>query len=435
MRKKHVHLKVEQLSEGNALPLELAWRDSGGGLLAAFGMAALFLVLAFTIGDMIPEGAFSEHTTTVKEVLPVALIAFALLRLIRALLLWKTENHVEVDGHTVTVTMKRWLKSHQWSEPLANYDGVRWKRYVIHSRANRDSSHRTNDQPRFWQVIELAHPDGAKTVPLAVKKTGQANVMDTLALLKKSFSASEASDTERAELESEARRLAKQASGDDLRPRWEAMAASLGLPAIDARDGASEVRQAEDLDKSIRQLADDGRIEADWKGGAPPSSLAVEQRGSADDPAAQALHLTIHAASVPKPVFYIIGGMGIFFFLLGVLNLDFGAVVGGLLLGGAALGIWYLQRNNPNQITITREEIRYRDPLVQRRSFVMPLSEIESIKILDRDSESASNRTLKISGKELLLSTDRTERAVGAGLDDNELEWLRGYLVAAIARA
>ncbi|NGP54442.1 hypothetical protein [Thioalkalivibrio sp. XN8] len=419
MSRKHAHLNVEQLSDGNTLPLEIAWRWSGGSLIAIFGLAAIFLVLAFMAGELIPENAFGEHTAPVKALLPVALIVVASRRLWRGLAGWKTESRAVIDGRSVTVTTKRWLKSHQWSEPLANYNGVRWQRYKIQT-STRDVPV-TRDEQRFRHVIELVHPDEAKTIPLAVKTTGRRHVLEYL--------------IERATTRGAARRSAHHAAESDLRPLWETLAASLGLPAIDARDGASEVRQAVDLDKSIRQMADEGSIAVDWNDNAPPPSLAVEQRGSADDPASQELHLTVHAASLPKPVFYILGGMGGFFLFLGVWNLEFRPVFAGLLLGGVAFGIWYLQRKNPNRIIITRKEVRHEDRLVQRRSFVIPLSDIESISVRDRDSELTNARTLKLSGKHLLLSTDNTERTMGAGLKDDELEWLRGYLVAAIARA
>ena len=419
MNSNHAHLRVERISEGNALPLELVWRDSRGSLVAAFGSAAVLVAFALILGGLIPDNAFGPYTAPVKALLPMALIVVALLRLWRGLAGWKTESHVVIDGRTVTVTVKRWLKGRRWTEPLGNYNGVRWQRYRIQT-STRDVPV-TRDEQRFRHVIELVHPDEAKTIPLAVKTTGRRHVLEYL--------------IERATTRGAARRSAHHAAESDLRPLWETLAASLGLPAIDARDGASDVRQAVDLDKSIRQRVDEGRIEADWSGDTPPPSLAVEQRGSADDPASQELHLTVHAASLPKPVFYILGGMGGFFLFLGVWNLEFRPVFAGLLLGGVAFGIWYLQRKNPNRIIITRKEVRHEDRLVQRRSFALPLCEIESIHVRDRDSELTNTRTLKLSGKELLLSTDHTERAMGAGLKDDELEWLRGYLVAAIAKA
>lgn len=419
MSKRHLHSEVEQLSEGNALPLELVWRGSGGSLVAIFGMAAVFLIFAFILGDLIPENAFGEYTVPVKALLPVALIVVVSRQLWRGLVGGKTESRAVIDGHTVAVTTKRLFKSHQWSEPLANYAGVRWQRY--RTRTNRPNAARTRGKYRFRHVIELAHPDEARTIPLAVRKTGKRHIVEYL--------------IERAWSESADQRLANQAAESDLRPLWESLAALLGLPAIDARDGAIEVRQAEDLDKSIRQLADEGRIEADWSGDAPPPSLAVEQRGSPDDPASRELHVTIHAASLPKPVFFLFGGMGGVFLFIGIWNLDFRAIFGGLLFLGSAFGIWYLQRKNPNRIIITPRELRYQDPLVERRSFALPLSEIESINIRDRDSSGGDTRTLKLSGKELLISTEGSERNVGGGLNEDELEWLRGYLIAAIAKA
>lgn len=419
MSKRHLRSEVEQISEGNTLPLELAWRDSGESLVATFGLAAVFLALAFFLGELIPDNAFGEYTVAVKQALLLALIVLALLALLRAVASWKAENRVVIDGRSVTVTANLLFRSHQWSEPLANYDGVRWQRYRI--QTNTRDTPLTRDEQRFRHVFELAHPDAARTIPLAVKRTGQRHVVEYL--------------IERARSKIAHRRSSHHATENDLRPLWEALAASLGLPAIDARDGVNEVRHAEDLDKTIKKKVDEGSIEAEWSGRAPPPSLAVEQRGNPDEPASQELHVTIHAGSVPRPVLYGMAGIGSLLLLMGVWNLDFRAMFGGLLFGGATFGIWYLQRKNPNRIVITRDEVRHEDRLVQRRSFVLPLCEIESINIRDRDSEYTHARTLKLSGQELLLSTDRTERAMGAGLKEDDLEWLRGYLVAAIARA
>lgn len=169
---------------------------------------------------------------------------------------------------------------------------------------------------------------------------------------------------------------------------------------------------------------------------APPASLAVKQRGSPDDPASQELHVTIHAANAPKAFLFMLAGFGGVLVLMGLSTSSFGAIVAGLLFGGAAYGIWYLQRSNPHQLTVTCSEIRDHDPLVSSRSFVVPFSEIESIKIRDRDTDSArAKKTLKLSGKELLISSDRAEHSAGGGLDDDALDWLRGYLVAAVAKA
>jgi hypothetical protein len=115
--------------------------------------------------------------------------------------------------------------------------------------------------------------------------------------------------------------------------------------------------------------------------------------------------------------------------------MHFGSLFGAFLFGGAVYGIRYLERSKPRQITVTRQELRYDDPLVNSRSFVAPLGDIGTISIRDRDTEILrATWTLKLSGKELLVSTDKLERPVAGGAPEEGLAWLRDYLTAAVAK-
>ncbi len=428
--------KVELISAEGSLPIHVVCSSSVKRTFLSLMASTILFMFAFITDALVPSSLFGEQKDLLADSLSLIAAALAALFLLRGLLGFVARQDITVDDQAVSVSasFRFWVR--RWQEPLTNYRGVRWNRYAIHEDRSRGSSQ--GIKTRYRHVIDLVHDTNAKrTVPLFVAETGRAKVIDTLTLVRKAFSAPAAGTTERAELEAKARGLGEEANAGNPRARWEALSALLGLPAIDARDGANEIRDAGDLDKSIKDLAAEGRINADWSGSQPPRSLEVEQRGDPEVPSTQELRITIHAAHLPKAILYSLGGIGAVLGITGVLRLDFGAVLGGLLFGGAAYGIWYLQRKNPHQLTVTRNEIRYEDPLVPSRSFVMPLQEIESIKIRDRDSESAEagNRTLKFSGKELLISSDKRECGAGGGLAEDELQWLRDYLLAAVAKA
>ena len=120
--------------------------------------------------------------------------------------------------------------------------------------------------------------------------------------------------------------------------------------------------------------------------------------------------------------------------MIGVVSLQFGLMLGGLVFGALAVFLFWQGRNNPRTLTVADGEIRYEDPNVQSRSFTLPLAGIESIELRNRDSESANERALKLQGKELLISSDQGEYPAGAGLSDDALDWLRRYLLDAAAK-
>lgn len=427
--------EVELVSADGSLPIHVVCRSSKKRFFLKLTFAAAMLLFAFNIDTMLPSYFLDGQEAWIRDNLPLLLAGVAIFLLLRGLLGLAVRKDIEIDGQTVSASTSYWLWTHRWREPLANYEGVRWSRYAIHEQRPESSS--AHSRVRYRHVIELVHRNNAKrTVPLFAEETGRANAGAVLAFARKAFSASAGDATVRAELEQEAKGLGDEANAGNPRARWEGLATLLGVPAIDARDGSYEIREVGDLDKSVKELATEDRIATDWQGAAPPKSLQIEQRGDPEVPSSQAIVVTVHAAHLPKVVLYLLAGIGVVLGVSGVVTLDLGAFFGGLLFGGAAYGIWYLQRKNPHRLIISREEIRYEDPLVSSRSFVMPLQTIESIVIRDRDTESVESRkTLKLSGKELLISSDKSEHSAGGGLADDELEWLRDYLLTAIARA
>ncbi|RYH06338.1 hypothetical protein [Tropicimonas sp. IMCC6043] len=316
-----------------------------------------------------------------------------------------------------------------WSEPLSNFRGVRWRRRIT-----------AEDKPRH--VLELVHSDPSRIVPLFARASGRANRLDSLRLAREVFSSAKAGETDTSRFQGEASRLVRQATGDDVRDVWEGLAALLGVPAIDSRGGEEESRAVADLDKSIADLASEGRVSRDWDDRPPPQTLHVER--VTGEEGAEALRIEILASEHPwaiKPISYGVGGLCI---VTGLYTFQFGAVLAGAIFIGIPFALNWMDEKSRRTITITRKKLSYTNPAKQgtrRKDFSVALSDIERIHIqdaLDRDTHGTLNRVLnrgQFGNKNLIISSDQRERQIGYGLDDNALEWLRAYIVAAIANA
>lgn len=315
-----------------------------------------------------------------------------------------------------------------WTEDLAAYRGVRWRRRDLGVEG-------TEKRAKHIHLVDLVHEDPERTVPLFAGVSGRADRGDTWALAKRAFSAKDMSDSEKAELQAEGERLGRQATGDDVRDVWEGFATLLGLPAIDARGDAESVREAGDLDKSFAELAKEGKADDGWDETPPPTSLEVEN--PAEPGGAETLQVRINAAKFPKVGMYFLYAVAALMAITGLATGQFGLVIVAIVLGAAPRLIVKLQVSIPRSITITRTAIHYKDPSAgsRRSSFELPLSDIESVHVEARNDIVVSGGARKFLGNELVLSTDRFEHRLGEGLDDDALEWLRRYILAAIARA
>ncbi len=426
-------LKITQTSDAGKLPITLEMRSSKKSVFINLGLSIALLIFALNVTAMLPDYMLGDADAPLRKWLPLGIGAFALLHGGRAFLRWFSSGaKISIDRDRVSFRSKSPIGEKEWVEPLNAYEGVRWKRFAIHEDRASDRV-----RTRYRHVIELVHSGGAKkSIPLFAQETGKADLGATFALARKAFSAKDATPEDRAKIETEAARLGKQAGADDPRAHWEGFASLLGLPAIDARDGAETVRAAEDVDKSVKQLAEEGKINAGWQFTPPPASLDAQTLGDPADPASQELRVLIRAGHTPRALLWIFGAVSVAWLLLGIFNLHFGALVGALLFGGAVYGIRYLERTKPRQLTVTRQELRYEDPLVNSRSFVAPLGDIETISIRDRDTEILrATGTMKLSGKKLLISTDKIEKPIAGGAPEEGLAWLRDYLIAAVANA
>lgn len=409
-------VQVELLSPAGELPLRIRSATGRTGFMVSGVQSGLVLLVALLIWvGAIPVGG---------AVVAMAVAAVGVFLLTRGVLKKGGRREFLLDAQTVEQTGG---PGGTWSEPISAYRGVRWRRHNLDLRGNMK-------KVRQRHLVDLVHDDPARTVPLFSRISGRADVGDTVALIRDAFGAS-ASDTKAQDgVQNEGQRLARQASGADVRDVWENLATLLGVPAIDARGDEEEIRDTSDLDKSIGELAAKDKASFAWKDTLAPPSLDVQSVDDADGD--EALKVEIRASSLPKFVKPLFIGLGAVMVVLGILGAGFGLAFFGLLLIAAPFGIAKLQTSNPRVLIITRRELRHENPLNRRSgNFALALDFIESVHIETRNDVEATGSARNFLGKELVLSTDTFEHRIGAGLDDQALSWLRDYIRSAIANA
>jgi hypothetical protein len=417
-------IKVDILSAPGEMPLHVRAATGGRTGIARIALGALIGIAGFTIwtGAM-PLVPLLEAGQS--KIVAVAVVGVGLILMLRGVFSRSRDLEYVVTPESVEQVTG---PGKGWTEPLSAYRGVSWRR-------------RESTEEWTRHVIELAHPEPGRNVPLFARASGRANKRDTFNLVRDAFKSAQEGETDLSALKAEGNRLARQATGDDVRDVWEGLSALLQVPAIDARSGEKHVRDVADLDKSIADLADEGKIRRAWDDRPAPASLKVERLG--DETSGEALKVTILASPLPSvigPVFLGIGGIVI---LTGLFNFHFGAILSGVLLGGMPMVMKKLERGRERFITISRDALAYENPMRQgtsREDFTARLSDIERVHVA-RVGHTAQGRVVTsalaegLAGKVLVISTDQRERRIGTGLPNEALEWLRDYIESAIANA
>ncbi len=211
---------------------------------------------------------------------------------------------------------------------------------------------------------------------------------------------------------------------DDEVPRkeWEGYAKRFDLPLLIGDGEQLHERQPENLDKTLRQLAEEGRLAGPATAGPPPWSLSLT---SAPD----RIVITVRRPAVGWRWFTAAAALPPALLIGGIANgpSTIWSTTGPLIVLFMAV-VAYLALARP-QIIVTRERIgRYLMlPFLQARlRDDLALGDIEQINVR------------KISGdrhRSLLLSGDAGSLVLGRGLPASHLEWLRDYLTGAIITA
>jgi len=280
---------------------------------------------------------------------------------------------VNVSGNNV-------FGNENWKEPYNRYNGV------LHREK---SVSKGQDSPTIlYQIIELQHDDPTKNIPLMVEK-----------------------------------------SGTMPRDDWEAYAKWLHLPAITTIEGETTTRDLEDLDKSVAELAAEGKIATrlDFSDAPVPKGLQVAKE-IIDGEECLRVNITVPRAHIAARL--LVCGIPILFFLIIAVIGIAGDSTWMTVLGVSAiilisgLGIMWSKRDNGarRDILITRTKMVMTDPWAEFPHKSLKLNEIETVALQSR-------------GGGIMIAGDEAQTDIGAGLSKEALLWLKDYLTSAIATA
>ncbi len=298
---------------------------------------------------------------------------------------WKftKRQSIEIDRDFVKVTEKG-LFATNWKEPLSAFLGVVGGT-VQESRVACGPEGRTITV----HVLNLVHPDRTKNV-----------------------------------------RLYKAGEDEEIRALWKEAARALDLPALDERADGIVTRTPEDLDKSLIDLAAEGKISADFDGKAPPPQGVNWEHTQGE----LRVSLSLQANSYGKNVLILVGGafalamllVSLGTFAIGVLYLFFGLF--GVIYGSSLLVDGIFTR----KIVISPKEIRYfrGTPFGTFAHKAIPLDEL---RVVGRNIGVLSVRP-RPSHDELVIKSD-TKWIIVSRLGDKQMRWLQQIILAAIIEA
>lgn len=350
--------------------------------VGAGGVFALGIVvfMYFQDGDGVPI-VDSPFFTSVLVLCGVGAIVWSLL-----ITLSKREVRFTRDG--VQVTGRSLIGTEEWREPYSGYKGVLHREKSVSQGQNRGSI--------LYQILELAHEDPAKNLPLFVES-----------------------------------------SGTMPRAAWEAYAKWLGLPALSKQGRETVARAHGDLDKSIGELAAEGKIETrlDYSDKSVPKGLYVANESNADG---ECLRVTITVPRVHLALKMFVCGipvlMGLFVAIAFTYAVFAGASDSVVFIGAILAWLWTLLFIGLCIWWHMRDRRTRRDILISRTKLVttdhaetsFDLSEIEAITM---------NTSQNQAGGGITIASDRIQVAVGAGLSKAARIWLKDFLTSAVATA
>ncbi len=274
---------------------------------------------------------------------------------------WKRGERGTIEIQRDLVRVTGLFGEHQWEEPVSAFKGV---------------LRRTGGKAR----LELVHPDSGKTLWLYQADTDEG-----------------------------------------IRKVWLDAARALDLPALDETTDGIVTHAPEDLDKSIPELAAEGKVLRPVSADAPPPRGITRERVHGE------VHLTIRAVKLGKVAlaFAIVLGLPLVWGYIAspekvrelnrfVLPYVLGAII--LILGGSTFADMIVSR----RIVITPREVRYfrKSPIGTFGLKAIPLNELKSV------------RRISTTDPELVMESDTATISIGR-LGEHQLRWLEQFILAA----
>jgi hypothetical protein len=278
-----------------------------------------------------------------------------------------------IDGERVSVTKKSLFGMRQWSELISAYEGVQ-SRSEYHSGGKNSPSY-------TLYIVELLHKDPKKTV-----------------------------------------RLYQSSDDEVFRTIWEDYCRKLNMPAIET-DGSKMIkRDAEDLDKSVRELVKEGKVRLEFDPSKPPPhGLSLKVDGDA-------LELTVvkkKSSPVRAVIAVLIPGAFMYIgFFVENCPVFIGTVGAAFFLAFLAAFIWSLIVKD--QIRISKDEILI--------SQLTPWGPTIGDRISSEDVEVVRIGRERNQGRDsVLIETDQGNSKFGDGLSAESLEWLKNCIMRVIS--
>ncbi len=281
-----------------------------------------------------------------------------------------------IDGRTVFRDAK-WMFGHKvWEEPMANYPGV-VQRSEYHSGGKNSPSY-------TLYLVELHHDDKRRRL-----------------------------------------RLYESRSDAGIRGIWEDYCRQLGKPALEA-DGASwRERPVEDLDKSVRELAREGKVKVAFDPTLPPpAGLKLSVDGDAlriviSKGKSSPLGLILFMA-IPAVFIYIGFAVDGAPMLFGIVGLVF------LMIMLAVLA-WSLVAKAVLEVRGSGVRFLWTTPWGDTPGVSMDAEKVESVTV---GKPAVGNSR----GNAVIIAGDLGTIPVGQGLDAAALEWLKNCVLAVLTR-
>jgi hypothetical protein len=154
-------LGMKPALDPTASPLALHYAPAPGEVKLRIGVGAGVLAVVAAVVALLGEDGF------------VVFVAcgfgfFGLLNLVYGAVQSGFEKSLRVtDSHVVVATRSRLRGRREWQEPLASYRGVRLREHHL-----RRQTVGNVESTKTWHVVELAHDDERRTVPLHVREDG-----------------------------------------------------------------------------------------------------------------------------------------------------------------------------------------------------------------------------------------------------------------------
>lgn len=276
----------------------------------------------------------------------------------------------EFDGKIFRYKQTSFIISSAWDEPLTNYEGV-----LARSEYHRSDS---NSPSCTLYIVELLHPDEQRRITLWQSRN----------------------------------------SSSGHRVSWKTYSQQLGLPAFWQDENCQEYTQHDpkDLDKSVRELAAEGKLEItfDLKA-AVPEELDLNVQGDQlevmiDGPTVSLRAMPIVLGIIALVLWYAIrhGGNCFQFFGLFV-----------LLMGCST--IWTSIMTPLVRIKREGIHILHRTPWGETRGNRIRADSIENVRV---------SKEKNMQGRPaVMVETDTGSHAIGLGLDREALEWLKNCIL------